>query len=419
MTCLKCGQPATELKCPACGFDLSQAGQVASLAPVHPQIRPPDPMPVPGPDDVEGDPELLEACFLGKLAGLRWKLKEVTFLRIPKSVRRIDKENSFEKYLPQSVQVLLIHAQVDDDGSSFRLEDGLKRIWVEPGHPTLASMDGVLFSADYKRLIHYPAEKPEENYAVPEGVTEICSDAFSFCKRLKNISLPLSLQRERNLFFRDGPATCPSFHSFQYIEGLRSITVHEENPHLCAEQGILFSKDKTTLYGFPRAKFCARYTIPPTVKRIDSHAFEGCSKLKEITIPASVTKIGKWAFQSCSSLNSITIADSVTTIDYETFWNCRNLKSVTIPDSVTKIVGNYPRTGAFYGCPSLLEVSVAENCIVEPYAFDEHTKVTRRGAPRETGPNRSEKQPEKERTLFEKQRHQWRKQEARKRRKNP
>ena len=34
MNCLKCGQPATELKCPACGFDLEAAGRLVSLAPV-------------------------------------------------------------------------------------------------------------------------------------------------------------------------------------------------------------------------------------------------------------------------------------------------------------------------------------------------------------------------------------------------
>jgi len=39
MTCLKCGQATTEPKCPACGFDLSQAGQVVGLAAAGDEVK--------------------------------------------------------------------------------------------------------------------------------------------------------------------------------------------------------------------------------------------------------------------------------------------------------------------------------------------------------------------------------------------
>ena len=35
MTCLRCGKPTTELKCPACGFDFTRAGRMLSLAPLR------------------------------------------------------------------------------------------------------------------------------------------------------------------------------------------------------------------------------------------------------------------------------------------------------------------------------------------------------------------------------------------------
>ena len=61
------------------------------------------------------------------------------------------------------------------------------------------------------------------------------------------------------------------------------------------------------------------------------------ARLTEYTIPDSVTKIGTYAFDSCSRLTSVTIPNSVTTIEYCAFFNCSSLTSITIPDSVITI----------------------------------------------------------------------------------
>ena len=71
--------------------------------------------------------------------------------------------------------------------------DELMRIHVSYNHPTLASINGVLFSKAEKELISYPCASVQESYTVPDGITSIGCDAFYNCRFLTNITLPDSL----------------------------------------------------------------------------------------------------------------------------------------------------------------------------------------------------------------------------------
>ncbi|MBR4502675.1 MAG: leucine-rich repeat protein [Clostridia bacterium] len=69
---------------------------------------------------------------------------------------------------------------------------------VEEGNPYFKSVDGVLFSADGKKLISYPGGSTEEHYTVPAGTEEICTRAFDDDMMdipLKTVSLPIGLKR--------------------------------------------------------------------------------------------------------------------------------------------------------------------------------------------------------------------------------
>ena len=68
----------------------------------------------------------------------------------------------------------------------------LRSIDVSPGHPTFASMNGVLFRKADKALIAYPCGKSGDAYSIPEGVALIGDDAFSGC-RLTTVVIPGSV----------------------------------------------------------------------------------------------------------------------------------------------------------------------------------------------------------------------------------
>lgn len=151
------------------------------------------------------------------------------------------------------------------------------------------------------------------------------------------------------------------------------FTVEAGNQDLSASGGVLFNKNKTTLLAYPCGKPDASYTIPSTVKTVNSYAFShNCSKLTQITVPASVTEISPIALLA-GSLTAIKVdsgsksyasADGVlfnkaktellfyprgktasnyktpsgvTAIGSDAFYNNRYLESVTVSKGVTSI----------------------------------------------------------------------------------
>lgn len=135
-------------------------------------------------------------------------------------------------------------------------------------------------------------------------------------------------------------------HKFDMCHNLVSINVSEDNPNYCSVDGVLFSKDKTTLM---------RYTPK---RSGDSYI-----------VPDGVTTIADWAFSYCPNVTNITLPDGLINIGESAFEVCGYLSNITIPDSVTNI-GN----GAFKVCVSLAEINVSENntsyCSVDGVLFN-------------------------------------------------
>ena len=138
---------------------------------------------------------------------------------------------------------------------------------------------------------------------IPNSVTSIGTNAFSFCSGLKTVTIPNSV-------------TSIGTNAFSFCHGLKTVT------------------------------------IPNSVTDIGDEAFYYCTGLTEVTIPNSVTSIGSGTFEDCSGLKTVTIPNSVTDIGDEAFYYCTGLKTVTIGNSV-KSIGDK----AFYHCSSLEHVT--------------------------------------------------------------
>ena len=109
-----------------------------------------------------------------------------------------------------------------------------------------------------------------ESVNIPDSVTSIGNDAFSWCWSLQSVIIPNSVTSIGN-------------DAFSLCESLRSVT------------------------------------IPDSVTSIGDRAFSHCSSLQSVIIPDSVTSIGNKAFWRCNSLQSVIIPDSVTSICNEAF----------------------------------------------------------------------------------------------------
>lgn len=101
---------------------------------------------------------------------------------------------------------------------------------------------------------------------IPDSVTAIPDDAFSYCSQLTNISIPNSV-------------TFIGFSAFNSCTSLKSIT------------------------------------LPSSLSTIQSYAFYNCGNLKTIRIPVSVTSIGNCAFDRCPSSMTVTYSGSKTQWD--------------------------------------------------------------------------------------------------------
>lgn len=183
-------------------------------------------------------------------------------------------------------------------------------------------------------------DKNITHYTVPYGVTTIGYSAFSGCSALQSIDIPESVE-----FIWDS--------AFDGCSALQSINVAENNDHYTSIDGILFSKDLTSIIKYPIGKESKAYKIPDRVTEINNKAFEGCSTLQNIDIPNSVKTIGIRAFNCCFSLESIDIPHGVTSINKGVFSSCRSLQVVDIPCSVTSIDDS-----AFSFCKSLRYVDI-------------------------------------------------------------
>ena len=279
------------------------------------------------------------------------------------AIRDIAIIGRFSRYL---TSVTIPDSVTTVDGNPFTDFPNLTDIIVSPDHPTLATIDGVLFDKTEKKLISYPCAFTNTSYVIPQGIRIIGNDAFYDCDSLTSMTIPDSV----TTIGEDAFYSCDSLTSitiqdsvttirenpFTYCTNLTDIIVSPDHPTLATIDGVLFDKVEKKLLCYPCALISTSYFIPQGIRIIGDDAFYACNSLTSVTIPDSVTTIGDYAFFSCDSLASITIPGSVTSIGNSTFRHCDSLTSVTIPDSIT-IIGEY----AFCSCDSLTSVTIPDS----------------------------------------------------------
>lgn len=120
-------------------------------------------------------------------------------------------------------------------------------------------------------------------------------------------------------------------------------------------------------------------TMPPTIERIESNAFYGCSGLSErISIGKNVRYIGSSAFYGCVSLQEVCFEAEACetmggTLSATVFGNCPNLKKVIVGDGVTRIP-DY----AFCGVDAMVTLSRLPESLkfIGAYAFAYCSKLS-------------------------------------------
>ena len=151
---------------------------------------------------------------------------------------------------------------------------------------------------------------------IENGVTSIGKSSFDETPTLTSVEIPASVTWIE---------TAPFFE----CNSLVSISVAEESTSFCDVDGVLFTKDKTTILRYPSAKAGTSYTVPSEVTTIGCNAFLN-APLSSIVLPSNLKTIVYYAFQNCDNLTSIEIPASVQSIGNGAFRLSSNLVSVKV-----------------------------------------------------------------------------------------
>lgn len=130
---------------------------------------------------------------------------------------------------------------------------------------------------------------------------------FSYCRKIKSINLPYTVQTIDNKAFYE----CSSIESINLSDNLMNI---------------------------------------------GDNAFYGCSSLVSINLPNSINKIGNYCFCNCTALKEIKICDSISILPSCFLTGCKSLVRVDIPDSV-ETIGD----GCFSSCSSLSTIKIGNH----------------------------------------------------------
>lgn len=180
---------------------------------------------------------------------------------------------------------------------------------------------------------------------IHEGVKSIMSGAFNGEMYLTSVDLPDSLERIGESAFAGTAITSVTIpEKVEYFEGsmfnnavISEYSVSENNPYYSSKDGVVYSKDGTTLVAYPTGRFTQDenhiFNIPENVTAIGEYAFFN-SEAVSVTIPSNVKYIGKQAFAGNTMLTNLVIENGVERIFDGAFLACSSLKEIHLPASV-------------------------------------------------------------------------------------
>ena len=280
-----------------------------------------------------------------------------------------------------------------EDNSFFNCA-GLTAIDVDENNGVYSSAGGVLCNKSQTTLIQCPGGKAG-SYFVPSSVVDIKGAAFINCSLLTGVAIPANVTSVGDYAF----STCIS---------LSEITVDVGNANYRSQDGVLFSKDMSSLVQYPGGKTGGSCTVSAGITRIGGGAFSGCADLTGVYFKGNKPGcVGLGVFSGADSVtvyylpgtvgwgepffadrpavllpylyevvgggislfayagsNAVEVIPSfiegkpVTAIESYAFFNCTSLTSVTIPAGVTSI-----GDGAFENCTSLASIALPDGVV--------------------------------------------------------
>lgn len=154
--------------------------------------------------------------------------------------------------------------------------------------------DGVLSIGN--RAFEYCSNLTE--ITIPDSVLSIEGAAFYGCSKLDNIQIPASV-------------TLISSSSFERCTSLYNLTIDEANATYIIEDGIIYTKDNSTLIMLAPMAERETVTIREEIKRLNNGSLSMCTSMTTLNLPSSLEHITGLAFPTtATTLETINISES-------------------------------------------------------------------------------------------------------------
>ncbi len=242
---------------------------------------------------------------------------------------------------------------------------------------TTLTISGTGAMYNYSSQNSFPVDNDDyiTKIIVNSGVTSIGDYAFTYFRRLEQVSLPDTLKSIGDHAFY-GAGLISENLSINLPSSLLSIG--ESALATTGLKHIVIPGSLTDIgnYAFSNNKNLTSAEIREGVRELPTRMLYSCEALTQVTLPSSLKTIGDEAFWFCGSLQNVTIPSGVTSIGARAFGDTllasvylpssltsigrsafayTNLEEVTIPVSVTSI-----GSGAFGSCSYLSNIFVIE-----------------------------------------------------------
>lgn len=142
------------------------------------------------------------------------------------------------------------------------------------------------------------------------------------------------------------------------LESLKYVSkyvVDENNEYYASDNGVLYDKNKETLYIFPRSSTIKNFETPSTVKTIFCRSMSKCNTLETVILNEGLKKIDNYAFYGAQNLKSVSFPEGLEIIGQNAFIQCKSLEKVDLPSSLKEL-----QNSAFSECTSLKEITIPD-----------------------------------------------------------
>lgn len=175
---------------------------------------------------------------------------------------------------------------------------------------------------------------------IPDTVTEIGKQAFSYCDALETVDLGNGITTIGNWAFSDNP-------SLKHIDLPDSVTT--------MGRGVFLNCINLELFGYPvNWEHADEY----------GEVFAGCDKLTEIDVPVGTTVIPNYAFANCPNLQKVTLPEGLEYVYHHAFSDCTGLTEMVYPSTIKTV-------GGIDGCTGITEIDIPDGAVtIGTNAFD-------------------------------------------------